>query len=224
MRCARPSTPCIKDPAFLDEAKRQKRDIVPLRGAELAKIVEDILATPKPIRDRLATIDRRRVKEDPQSKTEKHHARTRSTLPKKTGTGCSPMSGQLAMITTVDGEGRVNAATFATCVRVVHEPVHIAFTTSTYKDTWSNVQATEAIHRQPAVVRSRAAGEGRILGLPFDQGVNEIEKAGLTALPAQRVKPPRIAECHAAFRMRGDMDQRMGRPRDDRRQRARRLG
>jgi len=41
--------------------------------------------------------------------------------------------GQLAMITSVDEAGRINAATFATCVRVVHEPVHIAFTTSTYK-------------------------------------------------------------------------------------------
>jgi tripartite-type tricarboxylate transporter receptor subunit TctC len=46
----------LKDEAFLAEAKRQKRDIVPSSGAELAKVVEDILTTPKPIRDRLAGI------------------------------------------------------------------------------------------------------------------------------------------------------------------------
>jgi tripartite-type tricarboxylate transporter receptor subunit TctC len=46
----------IKDPALRDEAARIKRDISPVSGAELAKIVADILATPKPIRDRLATM------------------------------------------------------------------------------------------------------------------------------------------------------------------------
>jgi flavin reductase (DIM6/NTAB) family NADH-FMN oxidoreductase RutF len=32
-------------------------------------------------------------------------------------------------------------------------------------------------------------------GLMFSEGVNELEKAGLTALPALTVKPPRIEEC-----------------------------
>ena len=34
----------------------------------------------------------------------------------------------LVMITTVDGEGRINAGSFGTCVRVCHDPVFIAFT------------------------------------------------------------------------------------------------
>src|SRR5580700_4354102 len=34
----------------------------------------------------------------------------------------------LAMITTVDAQGRVNAASYGTCTRVHHEPVYIAFT------------------------------------------------------------------------------------------------
>ena len=42
----------------------------------------------------------------------------------------------------MDAEGRVDAATFATCVRIVHRSVHIAFTTSIYKDTYKNTQAT----------------------------------------------------------------------------------
>jgi flavin reductase (DIM6/NTAB) family NADH-FMN oxidoreductase RutF len=107
--------------------------------------------------------------------------------------------GQLAMITSADGEGRVNAATFATCVRVVHEPVHIAFTTSTYKDTWRNIQATGQFTINLAAFDRGLLEKACVLGLPFAAGVNEIEKAGLTAIPARRVKPPRIAECHRHF-------------------------
>ncbi|MGB8548756.1 MAG: hypothetical protein WCD82_11265, partial [Xanthobacteraceae bacterium] len=33
--------------------------------------------------------------------------------------------GHAAMITTVDREGHVNAAAYATCVRIVHKPVQI---------------------------------------------------------------------------------------------------
>jgi tripartite-type tricarboxylate transporter receptor subunit TctC len=44
----------IVDPAFLEEAKRLKKDINPVSGADLQRIVEEILATPEPIRARLA--------------------------------------------------------------------------------------------------------------------------------------------------------------------------
>ena len=47
------------------------------------------------------------------------------------------------MITTVDKEGRVNAASFATCVRQNHEPTCISFTVEIDKDTYHNVLATE---------------------------------------------------------------------------------
>lgn len=35
-------------------------------------------------------------------------------------------SSHLAMITTVDVEGRVNAATYGTCTRVKHKPVYLS--------------------------------------------------------------------------------------------------
>src|SRR5437879_3597231 len=47
----------------------------------------------------------------------------------------------LATVTTMDGEGRVNAASYGTCTRVCHDPVHIAFTTGEGKDTYNNVLA-----------------------------------------------------------------------------------
>ena len=46
----------IADPAFLAEAGRQKRDIAPVSGPELARIIADILATPEPVRARLAAL------------------------------------------------------------------------------------------------------------------------------------------------------------------------
>jgi len=46
----------MKDPAFLEEAKKTGLDINPIGGAELQKIVADIIDTPKPVRDRLASI------------------------------------------------------------------------------------------------------------------------------------------------------------------------
>jgi len=105
----------------------------------------------------------------------------------------------LAMITTVDAQGRVNAASYGTCTRVNHEPVFIAFTTSIGKDTANNVLATgEFVANLPAFER-KILEQVRVIGLPFAPGVNELEKAGLTALPSTRVRPPRILECPRHF-------------------------
>jgi flavin reductase (DIM6/NTAB) family NADH-FMN oxidoreductase RutF len=107
--------------------------------------------------------------------------------------------GQLAIITTVDGAGNVNAATFATCVRVVHDPVQIAFTTSLPKDTWQNLQEVgEFTVNLPSFDRD-VLEKACVLGLPFERGVNELDKAGFTALAARKVRPPRVAECRRHF-------------------------
>ena len=110
----------------------------------------------------------------------------------------------LAMITTVDGEGRVNAASFGTCTRVMHEPVHIAFTCSVegalaLGHTAANVRSTgQFVVNLPAFDRATLE-QVRVVGLPFARGVNELEKAGLTPIPARAVKPPRILECPRHF-------------------------
>ncbi len=105
----------------------------------------------------------------------------------------------LAMITTIDKAGRPNAGSYGTCTRVNHEPVYIAFTTSVGKDTANNVLATgEFVANLPRWER-RILEQVRVVGLPFAPGVNELEKAGLTAIPSKMVKPPRIAECPRHF-------------------------
>jgi flavin reductase (DIM6/NTAB) family NADH-FMN oxidoreductase RutF len=108
----------------------------------------------------------------------------------------------LAMITTVDAQGRVNAASYGTCTRVKHEPVHVAFTANTDSHTATNVLATaEFVVNLPRFDRPSLEAV-RVVGLPFAAGVSELDKAGLTALPSSRVRPPRIAECPRNFECR----------------------
>ncbi len=107
--------------------------------------------------------------------------------------------GHASMITTVDEEGRVNAASYATTVRIVHNPVQIAFTTAAAGQTAANVMATnQFVVNLPSFERD-ILEKVRVVGLPFAKGVNELEKAGLTAIPSQFVKAPRILECTRHF-------------------------
>ena len=103
------------------------------------------------------------------------------------------------MITTVDKDGHVNAASFATCVRQNHEPTCISFTVEKDKDTYHNVLATgEFVVNIPSFDRE-ILEKVRVVGLPFARGINELEKAGLTetrtteAIGRRRLEYPRGA-------------------------------
>jgi flavin reductase (DIM6/NTAB) family NADH-FMN oxidoreductase RutF len=105
----------------------------------------------------------------------------------------------LVLITTISGAGRVNAAAFGTCTRVCHDPVHIAFTVGLNKDTANNVLETGEFVVNVVPFDQDLLDRTLTCGLPFKPGVNELEQAGLTALPARKIKPPRIAECRSHF-------------------------
>ena len=105
----------------------------------------------------------------------------------------------LTLITTVDQQGQVNAAAFGTCTRVCHEPMYIAFTCSADRDTTRNVLATAEFVVNVVPFEQPMLDKVPICGLPFKPGVNELEKAGLTPVPARVLRPPRIAECRAHF-------------------------
>jgi flavin reductase (DIM6/NTAB) family NADH-FMN oxidoreductase RutF len=111
-------------------------------------------------------------------------------------------SSALAIITTVDEAGAVNAAAFGTCTRVNHNPVDIAFTCRPRKDTTRNVLATgEFVVNLPPFERTVLEAV-RVVGLPFAAGVNELDRAGLHAFPAELLTPPRIVECTRHFECR----------------------
>jgi flavin reductase (DIM6/NTAB) family NADH-FMN oxidoreductase RutF len=105
----------------------------------------------------------------------------------------------LVLITTLDAQGRVNAAAFGTCTRVCHEPMYIAFTCGAGKDTFHNVNATSEFVVNVVPFEQAMLDKVLVCGLPFRGGENELEKAGLTAMPARKLRPPRIAECRSHF-------------------------
>jgi flavin reductase (DIM6/NTAB) family NADH-FMN oxidoreductase RutF len=77
--------------------------------------------------------------------------------------------------------------------------MYIAVTTGATKDTYNNVLATEEFVVNVPSFEREILEKVRVVGLEFPPGVNELEKAGLTALPSTLVKPPRIAECRSHF-------------------------
>lgn len=105
----------------------------------------------------------------------------------------------LAIITTIDDAGNVNAAAYGTCTRVKHYPVYLAFTAEASNDTVNNLGSVpEFVVNLPRFEENDLA---RVLtvGLPFDRGVNELTKANLTELKSKLVRPPRVADCPRHF-------------------------
>jgi flavin reductase (DIM6/NTAB) family NADH-FMN oxidoreductase RutF len=113
-----------------------------------------------------------------------------------------PLGSTAVIITTVDTEGRTNAAGFATCVRVAHDPVFISFTSGLRNDTHRNVLDTGEFCVNLVPFEQRIMEATRVVGLPFPTGVNELEMAGLREIPSQVIKPPRVEDCHAHFECR----------------------
>ena len=99
-------------------------------------------------------------------------------VPEKEWDYAWPLGSTAVIITTVDTEGRVNAAGFATCVRVSHGPIFISFTSGLRNDTHKNVLETGEFCVNLVPFEQRIMEATRVVGLPFPPGVNELEKAG----------------------------------------------
>ncbi|MCP4713576.1 MAG: flavin reductase family protein [Deltaproteobacteria bacterium] len=101
----------------------------------------------------------------------------------------------IALVTTVDTQGRVNAAPFGLLLPYCSDPAkpQMLLCASSMWNTTKNIESTGEF-----VVNHASYGLIQLVaqaGQPYDAGVNELEKAGLTAMPALSVTPPRIAEC-----------------------------
>ncbi|QRY44523.1 flavin reductase family protein [Mycolicibacterium boenickei] len=108
-------------------------------------------------------------------------------------------SSALAVVTTVDAEGNINAAALGACVRIAHDPVAIMFTIGIGRDTANNALSTgEFVVNIP----SFELDELRALcltGTDLPPGENELDYAGLTPVDGRVVRPPRIAEYSRHF-------------------------
>jgi len=99
----------------------------------------------------------------------------------------------ITIVTTVDGSGRVNAALKSWVMYCT--PEHIMVGCNVEHDTAKNILETgEFVVNIPG---REVFKQTMVTAAPYPRGVDEIEKAGLTALPSSRVKPPRVGECRA---------------------------
>jgi len=101
------------------------------------------------------------------------------------------------IVTTVNSNGKVNAAPFSFTMPVSINPPLIAFASVNTHHTYKNIAETDEFVVN--IPNEDILKELWITGEEFPRDVNEIEKAGLTQIPSKKVSPPKIGECIASI-------------------------
>lgn len=108
----------------------------------------------------------------------------------------------IAWIVTQNSDGQLNAAPFSFFNAMAGDPPTLVVGIGSReeggpKDTLRNIQKT----RQFVInlVNEEMARAMNVTATPFEYGVNELEKAGLSSQPSLKVTPPRIAESPVSF-------------------------
>lgn len=104
----------------------------------------------------------------------------------------------IALVTSQDAEGRVNAAPFSYFNVFGSEPPVLVISigdrpdNGAPKDTAANIEATRqyVVHLVDETIAERMNQTSK----NYPHGVNEMAEAGFTALASEAVRPPRIAE------------------------------
>ncbi|ARO30992.1 flavin reductase-like protein [Rhizobium sp. NXC14] len=122
----------------------------------------------------------------------------------------------IALVTTVDEHGRINAAPFSFFNCLSADPPILAIGVEnnadmSFKDTGHNIRLTEVFTVN--IVSFAIAEAMHVCGSKYPRGVDELKKAGLTAIPGAKVASPFIAEAPAAFECRRHVTLELGRSR-----------
>lgn len=111
----------------------------------------------------------------------------------------------IAWVTTIDADGRVNAAPFSFFNCLSTDPPLFALGIEnrgpgTRKDTHQNLRINDefVVHLVDEAMLARM----NITATDFGPEIDELAEAGLTAVKSAVVKPPRIAEAPVAFECR----------------------
>lgn len=123
----------------------------------------------------------------------------------------------IALVTTVDEQGRVNAAPFSFFNVLTADPAILALGIEnhkdmSFKDTARNIRMTEEFTVN--IVDEAIAEAMNICAIAFPPGTDEVAEAGLTIAPGTHVAPPRIAEAPAAYECVRHMTIELGRSRE----------
>lgn len=109
----------------------------------------------------------------------------------------------IAFASTVDADGNVNLSPFSFFNAFGANPPTLIFSparrvrNNTTKDTLENAKATKEVTIN--IVSYDIVEQMSLSSTEYDSGVNEFVKAGLTEMPSERVKPPRVMESPASF-------------------------
>lgn len=111
----------------------------------------------------------------------------------------------IALVTTVDEEGRVNAAPFSFFNVLGDSPPIVGLcpgdrSPGIPKDTARNIRLTHEFVVN--LVDEPLGPQMNLCAATLPPGVNELDHAGLTAAPSTAVKPPRILEAPASLECR----------------------
>ena len=110
-----------------------------------------------------------------------------------TGWRPPPLVGQVVLVTTRNRNGTTNIAPKCWASMVASEPPHLAFNCNRNHRTAQNIlRNREFVVNIPGAELAEKVWD--VARLPHPR---PVEAAGFTALPANRVKAPRIAECRA---------------------------
>lgn len=123
----------------------------------------------------------------------------------------------IAWVTTVDAQGRVNAAPFSFFNVLSADPPILAVGIENHddmamKDTAANIRLTEQFTVNITDMKTVEAMNATAVAFP--SGVDEIEAAGLTARPGVSVISPWIAEAPVALECKRYMTLAVGRSRE----------
>src|ERR1700759_982922 len=122
----------------------------------------------------------------------------------------------IALVTTVDPHGRVNAAPFSFFNCLSADPPILALGVENhpdmrFKDTGLNVRLTEVFTVN--IVSHAIAEAMHVCAVPFKPDHDELRSAGLTAMPGTLVPSPYIKEAPAAFECRRHVTLELGKSR-----------
>jgi len=97
------------------------------------------------------------------------------------------------LITTCDGSGKPDVATFSFFMPVSFEPKYVAFAVAPQRLTFANLrEVREFVVNVPTI---EMLNEVWICGSVSGREADKFKLTGLTAVPSVKVKPPRIKEC-----------------------------
>ena len=124
----------------------------------------------------------------------------------------------IALITSMDERGRLNAAPFSAYNYLCTDPPIIGVGVANRpddafvpKDTARNIRRTGEFVVN--IVTEDIAEQMNVCAVDFPPEMNELEIAGFTTAPSQAIRTPRIAQAHAALECREHTTLEIGRSR-----------